>query len=103
PSHAGLGGKAAHMGHARGAIGLEICAADGAVAGEEWEDVVAVRALVLALVDLDQVPEAEEALEQRPVPQQIVEWAEENGRCRVAVELRLGVDVERWAAVVDGH
>ena len=58
---------------------------------------------MLALVDLDHVAEAEEPLEQRPIPEQVVERAEEDGRRRRAVELRLGVDVERRAAVVGIH
>ena len=54
---------------------------------------------MLALVDLDHVAKAEEPLEQRPVPDQVVEGAEEDGRGRIAVELRGGVDVERRASV----
>ena len=72
---------------------------DDPVAGEQRQHVVAVGSLVLALVDLDHVPEAEQALEQRPVPDQVVEGAEEDGRRGVAVELRVGVDVERRASV----
>ncbi len=65
------------------------------------KDVVAVRALVLALVHLDHVPEAEEALEQRPVPDEVVERADEHRWRGRAVELGVGKRVERRAAVVD--
>ena len=98
-----LGVEASHVEHALRAVGLEVGAADDPVAGEQRQHVVAVRALVLALVDLDHVVEAEEPLEQRPVPEQVVEGAEEDGRRGLAVELGLGVDVERWAAVVGVH
>ena len=91
------------MQHALGAVGLEVGAADEPVAGEQRQHVVAVRALVLALVDLDHVAEAEEPLEEWAVPEQVVEGAEEHGRRRGAVELRLGVDVERRAVVVGVH
>jgi hypothetical protein len=85
------------------AIGLEVGPADETVADEEWENVVAVRPLVLALVDLDHVPEAEDAFEQRPVPHDVVERRDEDGWGGGAVELLLGIDVERRAAVVDMH
>ena len=83
------------------AVGLEVGAAEEPVAGEQRQHVVAVDALVLALVDLDHVPEAEEALEQRPVPDEVVERADEHRRRGVAVELDLRQDVERRPAVVD--
>ncbi len=56
---------------------------------------------MLALVDLDQVVEAEEAAQERPVPHQVVERAEEHGGGRGAVELGAGRDDDRRPAVVD--
>ena len=50
-----------HDERALGALGLEVGAADEAVAPQERQHVVAVDALVLPLVDLDQVVEAEHA------------------------------------------
>jgi hypothetical protein len=75
------------------AIGLEVGPADETVADEEWEDVVAVRPLVLALVDLDHVPEAEDAFEQRPVPHDVVERRDEDGWGGGADELLLGIEL----------
>jgi hypothetical protein len=66
--------------HALCAVGLEIGAADDPVAREQRQHVVAVHPLVLALVDLDRVVEAEEPLQQRAIPEQVVEGAEEDGR-----------------------
>src|SRR6478736_808669 len=65
PTHPRLGVEAPHEEHAFGAVGLEVGAADEAVAGEQREHVIAVLALVLALVDLDHMAEAEEPLQQR--------------------------------------
>ena len=48
-----------HAQHALGALVLQVGAADEAVAAEQRQHVVAVDALVLALVDLDHVLEAE--------------------------------------------
>ena len=76
--------------HTLGPIGLQVGAAEEPVTREQREDVVPVGALVLALVDLDHVPEAEEALEQRPVPHEVVEGAHEHRRRGSAVELRPG-------------
>jgi hypothetical protein len=73
------------------------------VAGEQRQHVVAVLALVLTLVDLDHVAKAEEPLEQWPVPDEVVERAQQNRRRGGAVQLRLGIDVERRAAVVGVH
>ena len=61
------------------AIGLQVGAADEAVADEQRQDVVAVDPLGLALVDLDQVVEAEEAPQERAVPHQVVERAQQHG------------------------
>src|SRR5512146_2285790 len=83
------------------AVGLQVGPADEAVADEERQHVVAVHALVLAFVDLDQVVEAEEAADERTVPHQVVEGGEEDGRGRRAVELGPGRDVDGSAAVVD--
>ncbi len=77
-----LGGEAADPQHALGAVGLQVGPAEEAVAGEQRQDVVAVHPLVLALVDLDHVPEAEQPLEQRPVPDEVVERADEHRRRR---------------------
>ncbi len=76
PAHPRLGMEAPHVEDALRAVRLEVGAADDPVAGEQGQHVVAVRALVLALVDLDHVAEAEEPLEQRPVPDEVVERAE---------------------------
>jgi glutamate synthase (NADPH/NADH) small chain len=46
------------------------------------------------------VAEVEEPLEQRAIPEQVVERAEQDGRRGISVELRLGVDVD--AADLDG-
>ena len=51
--------EAPHAQHAFRPVGLEVGTPDDPVAGEQRQDVVAVRALVLALVDLDHVAEAE--------------------------------------------
>jgi hypothetical protein len=56
-----------------GPVVLEVGAADEAVLPEQREHVVAVDPLGLALVDLDHVAEAEDALEERPVPDEVVE------------------------------
>ena len=94
--------EAADAQDALGTVGLQIGAPDEAVAGEQRQDVVAVHALVLALVHLDHVPEAEHALEQRPVPDEVVERADEHRRRGSAAELGAG-DVERRAAVAGLH
>ncbi len=57
-----------HAQRALGAVGLEVGAADDAVAPEERQHVVAVPALGLRLVDLDQVVEAEHAARERRGP-----------------------------------
>src|SRR5579864_6519905 len=103
PAHARLGVEGTNVEDSRGAIRLEVGAADDAVAGEQRQHVVAVRAFVLALVDLDHVAKAEDALEQRAIPDEVVERAEEDGWRWVAVELGFGVDVERRASVVGLH
>src|SRR5581483_1918225 len=54
-------------------VGLQVGSADDPVAPQEGQHVVAVHALVLALVHLDQVPEAEDARDERPVPEQVLE------------------------------
>src|SRR3954470_614092 len=77
-----------------GPVRLHVGAADEAVAGEERQDVVAVLPLVLALVDLDHVLEAEQALEQWAVPHEVVERADEHRRRGVGVELRACEHVE---------
>src|SRR5262245_2150838 len=64
---------------ALGAVGLQVAAADDPVPPQERQHVVAVHALVRALVDLDHVLEAEEAAQERAVPDEVVERAEEDG------------------------
>ena len=68
---------------------------------EQRQHVVAVHPLVLALVDLDQVLKAEQPLQERPVPDEIVEGGEQHRRRRRPVQLGGREDVERSAAVVD--
>ena len=63
---------------AAAALRLQVGPAGDPVAPEEREDVVAVPALVLALVDLDQVVEAEDPARERSVPEQVVEGGEED-------------------------
>ena len=70
---------------------------------EERQDVVAVDALVLALVDLDQVAEAEHALDERPVPEQVVERARGARRRSGLRRARRRPARRRCAAVVDRH
>src|SRR5437016_12060001 len=65
--------------HAFGAIVLQVRPTDQTVTAKQREHVVPVDPLVLALVDLDHVAEAEEALEERAVPEQVVEGGEEQG------------------------
>jgi len=86
--------EAAHVQHALRAVGLEVGAAHDPVAGKQGQHVVAVDALVLALVDLDRVVEPEEPLQERPVPDQVVERAEEDGRRGRAVQLGFGVSFD---------
>ena len=90
PADARLGREALDLEHAAGPVGLQVGAADEAVADEQRQHVVAVDPLVLALVDLDQVVEAEEPPQERPVPHQVVERAEEHRRGGRAVELGAG-------------
>ena len=97
----GSGVKRLDLQHAAGAVGLQVGAADEPVAEEQRQDVVAVDALVLALVHLDQVVEAEQPPEERPVPHQVVERAEEHRRSGGAVDLGAGGDEHRRPAVVD--
>ena len=77
-----------HAQDALGTVGLQVGATEEAVAGQERQHVVAVDALVLALVDLDHVAEAEHALEERPVPDEVVERADEHRRRRRARRAR---------------
>src|SRR5262249_43964272 len=77
--HAGLGREPLDPEHAVVAVGLHVGAPDEAVAEQEGQHVVAVHALVLALVDLDHVVEAEQAPEERAGPGEVVERAEEGG------------------------
>ena len=66
------------------------------------QHVVAVPPLVLLLVDLDQVVEAEHAPGERPVPEKVVERGEEHPRRRLRrVEVGAGGDDDRCAAVLD--
>ena len=77
-AHARLGREALDLQHAARAVRLQVGAADDAVADEQRQHVVAEHALVLALVDLDQVVEAEQAAQERPVPHQVVERAQQH-------------------------
>src|SRR6478609_5783779 len=86
----GLGVERLHDEAAFAAVVLEVGTADQAVAPEERQDVVAVHALVLALVDLDHVAEAEDPLEVGAVPDEVVERAEEDGARERTVRLRPG-------------
>ena len=90
-----------HAQHALGAVVLQVGAADEPVAPEQRQDVVAVDALVLALVDLDHVPEAEDALEERPVPDEVVERGEQERRRQRAARLGVRGDEHRRLAVLD--
>src|SRR3954454_3675452 len=100
-AHARLRREPLDLQHAASAVGLEIGPPDEAVADEERQHVVAVHALVRALVDLDQVLEAEEAAKKAAVPHQVVERRDENGGRRSAVERRVRHDEDRRAAVVE--
>src|SRR4051794_30806505 len=64
--------------HALRSVRLEIRAPNDPVVEQEREDVVAVDTLVLALVDLDHVLEAEHARHERAVPHQVVERAQQD-------------------------
>src|SRR5262245_23129136 len=61
-----LRGEAADLEGAANAVCLQVGAAGEAVADQERQDVVAVHPLVLALVHLDQMVEAEQTPEERP-------------------------------------
>src|SRR5579862_402168 len=100
-AHGGLPCEALDLQHAARTVGLQVGAADEAVADEERQDIVAVDALGLALVDLDHVLEAEEAAQERAIPDEVVERTDEDGHGRRSVELRSGGDDDRWAAIVD--
>jgi hypothetical protein len=97
-----LGREALDLEDPAAAVGLQIGAARKAVAEEEREHVVPVGPLVLALVHLDQVVEAEQAPQERPVPHQVVERAQENRRGGGTVDRGAGGDEHRRAAVLDG-
>src|SRR5215203_6077458 len=90
PADARLGRELLDPEGALAAVGLEVGAADEAVSDEQWEDVVAVEPLRLALVDLDHVHEPEEPCEEWAVPHQVVERAQENRSGGSAVELGAG-------------
>ncbi len=82
------------------AVGLEVGPAGEAVADEQRQHVVAVRALGLLLVDLDQVVEAERTAEKRPVPHQVVERAEEHGAAGAPSSSAPAGTIDGRAAVV---
>src|SRR5579884_1801453 len=84
-AHAGLAVERLHAKRALRPVVLQVGAADEPVAQQQRQDVVAVHALVLALVDLDHVPKAEDALEKRAVPEEVVERREEDRRDRKSV------------------
>ncbi len=84
-----------------GPVGLEIGPPDEPVADEQRQDVVAVLPLVTRLVDLDDVAEAEEALGERPVPQQVVERREQHRAARLTVEPGVGGHEHVGAVVFD--
>ena len=68
-----LAGELPDAQDALGPVGLHVGSAEEAVACEQRQDVVPVDPLVLALVHLDQVLKAEQPLQQRPVPDEVVE------------------------------
>ncbi len=84
-----------------GPIVLEVGAAHEPVFPEQREDVVAVDPLGLALVHLDHVAKAEDALEERPVPHEVVERREEQGRRYGSVRLGVGRHEDGRLAVLD--
>ena len=84
-----------------GPIGLEVGAADEPVPPEEREHVVAVDPLGLALVDLDHVAEAEDALEEGPVPDEVVERRDEQCRGDASIGLGAGGHEHGRLAVLD--
>src|SRR6266581_2000475 len=101
PADAWLGMERLDLERALGSIVLEVGTADEPVLLEEREHVVAVDPLVLALVDLDHVAEAEDALEERPVPDEIVERREKQCGRDAAVRLHVGRYEHGRLAVVD--
>ena len=84
-----------------GSVVLEVGAADEPVFPEQREHVVAVDPLGLALVDLDHVAEAEDALEERPVPDEVVERREEQRGRHASVRLDVGGHEHGRLAVLD--
>ena len=98
---AGLGMERLDAEDALGAVVLQVGAADEAVAPQQRQHVVAVHALVLALVDLDHVPEAEHALEVGAVPDEVVEGREEHRGRQRATRLDVGRDEHGRLAVRD--
>ena len=73
----GLGERALHPQHARGAVGLEVDPGHQLAVEQEREHVVAVLALRLGHVDLDAVAEAEDPLGAGALPDQRVERAQQ--------------------------
>ena len=77
-AHLRLEVERAHAQDALAAVGLQVGAPDEPVAVEEGQHVVAVFPLGAALVDLDHVAEAEDPLDEGPVPEHVVERAEQD-------------------------
>jgi hypothetical protein len=100
-AHAGLRVERLHAQNALASVVLEIDAADEPVASQERQHVVAVDALVLALVHLDHVTEAEDPLEVGPVPQEVVERGEEHSGWAASLRLLVGGHEHRSLAVGD--
>ncbi len=88
----------------RRAVGLEVGPSDDPVPPKQGQHVVAVDPLGSGLVDLHHVPEAEQALGEGPVPEQVVEGRQERGGRRHPLgQLGLGGHQHRRAAVVHGQ
>src|SRR5262245_26377989 len=83
-------------------LGLQVRASHDAVAPEKRQDVVAELTLVGALVDLDDVLEAEDPACERTVPEQVVERGDERRRRRASrVEVCTGRHEHLGSSVLD--
>ena len=103
-AHSRLEMECLHTQHALLPVGLQVGAPDQAVTVEEREHVIPVDPLRLTFVDLDHVPEPEDTLDEGPVPEQVVERAEQHAAGRgLAVEHGVDRHDDRCAAVRDGH
>src|SRR5262249_31311254 len=83
-------------------IRLQVGTADEPISIQERQHVVAVDALVLAFVDLDHMAEAEDPLEERAIPEHVVERREQYGAGgHAAVEIGIGGNYHGGATIVD--